>query len=181
VGLSRQSGAVAPGYLLTRPAMVTATARCGRGLGSREPTNGRPRGRPIRFRRRLCRRAAGAGSSELGLVRATNSICSPPPCGEGSAPSLRHRRASNPPEYAFSPRRAQAVHVSRASRCRPGPRSRPQRRGRPRCREATPSARLRPIWPPTDTGCRLRVRFHSLTRTLAPTPAPMLASPLAPT
>ena len=56
-----------------------------------------------------------------------------------------------------------------------------QRRGRPKRREATPTARLSPMPPPTETGCNATVRSEPPIRTLAPRPAPKLASPLAPT
>jgi hypothetical protein len=56
-----------------------------------------------------------------------------------------------------------------------------QRRGRPKRREATPTARLSPMPPLTETGCNAAVRLEPPIRTLAPRPAPTLASPLAPT
>src|SRR5438874_9972247 len=48
------------------------------------------------------------------------------------------------------------------------------------CRFATPTARLRPSWPVTDIGCSATVRLEPPTRTLAPNPAAIVASPLAP-
>jgi len=46
---------------------------------------------------------------------------------------------------------------------------------------ATPSARLMPTCPSTDNGCSEMVRFDPPTNTLAPSPNPRDALPLAPT
>src|SRR5882757_2509625 len=55
-----------------------------------------------------------------------------------------------------------------------------QRPGR-RLRSPMPTARLRPVWPDTEIGCKAIVRLEPPTRTLAPSPAASVASPLAPT
>jgi hypothetical protein len=46
---------------------------------------------------------------------------------------------------------------------------------------ATPSAKLTPSWPSTDSGCREIVRSDPPTSTLAPKPRPNETFPLAPT
>jgi hypothetical protein len=46
---------------------------------------------------------------------------------------------------------------------------------------ATPSAKLIPTWPSTDSGCREIVRWDPPTSSLAPRPRPNDALPLAPT
>ncbi len=48
-------------------------------------------------------------------------------------------------------------------------------------RPATPSARLTPTWPETDSGCSAIERCEPPTRTLAPAPSPSEASALTPT
>ena len=53
-------------------------------------------------------------------------------------------------------------------------------RGRRRS-SATPTARLSPTWPVTDSGCSATVRFEPPTSTLAPSPAATVASAVAPT
>jgi hypothetical protein len=48
-------------------------------------------------------------------------------------------------------------------------------------RVATPNAKLIPIWPSTDNGCRVMVRRDPPINTLAPNPKPNATLPLAPT
>jgi hypothetical protein len=56
-----------------------------------------------------------------------------------------------------------------------------QGRGRPKRREATARARLIPICPFTEIGCKATVRFEPPIRTFAPRPAASETSALAPT
>ena len=50
-----------------------------------------------------------------------------------------------------------------------------------RVKFVTPNARLSPIWPSTDSGCRIMERRDPPISTLAPRPRPTATLPLAPT
>ena len=92
-------------------------------------------------------------------------------------------RDAPPPAQALSPRAGPDASVGRriAEAVDGVPTVLPAYRAGRKLRSATPRARLSPTCPDTETGCNAIVRLEPPIRTLAPRPAAIVASPLAPT